>query len=96
MYSNRRIMCRDFPKPSAGCPSTGHEHAKLAPNLSSNAELPTIRFTLIKTSLKHIDLRSLTRPTVRSLADGDTRELMLGSKDNFVTISPAVSSTTTN
>jgi hypothetical protein len=43
-----------------------------------------------------IAVRSLTLPTVRSLANGDTRELMLGLQGYYVTISPAVSSPTTD
>ena len=43
----------------------------------------------------HITVRSLTLPTVRTLANGDTRELMLGLKGYFVKPSTIVPSATT-
>jgi hypothetical protein len=43
----------------------------------------------------HITVRSLTLPTVRTLANGDTRELMLGLKGYFVKTGTVVPSATT-
>jgi hypothetical protein len=57
-------------------------------------KLSTIPLSLHAGS-NHVTVRSLTLPTVRALASGDTRELMLGLQGYFVHISSAVSSSPT-